>query len=75
MQACQLKMLRSNRKTEGKDNNVESELNDNLLLMATAGLSENTHDDEVIIAIFDDVMISYPSGKFKIAISNYNVIL
>lgn len=75
MQACQLKMLRSNRKTEGKNGNVESDENDNLLLMATAGMSEDMHDDEVMIAIFDDVMISYPSGKFKIAISNYNVIL
>ncbi|CCW70524.1 unnamed protein product [Phytomonas sp. Hart1] len=47
----------------------------NLLILATMNGTSGTYSDEVVVAIFDDVQLSYPSGKYKIIISNYNVVL
>ncbi|KAG5470415.1 hypothetical protein LSCM1_01659 [Leishmania martiniquensis] len=46
-----------------------------LLALAAMGSGQSKPTDEVVVAIFDDVLLSYPSGKYKIVISNYNVVL
>ncbi|GET91350.1 hypothetical protein, conserved [Leishmania tarentolae] len=46
-----------------------------LLALAAMGSGQAKHTDEVVVATFDDVLLSYPSGKYKIVISNYNVVL
>lgn len=46
-----------------------------LLALAAMGSGQAKHADEKVVATFDDVLLSYPAGKFKIVISNYNVVL
>lgn len=46
-----------------------------LLTLATLGAGQDAHSDETAIGTFDDVMLSYPSGKYKMVLSNYSVVL
>lgn len=45
-----------------------------ILRLATLS-SAQKHSDEKIICVFDDVFFSSPSGKYKLIISNYHVVL
>lgn len=46
-----------------------------LLMLATMGTGQAPQKDERLVATFDDVSLSYPSGKYKIVVSNYSVVL
>ncbi|KAF8292746.1 hypothetical protein C3747_2g522 [Trypanosoma cruzi] len=45
---------------------------DNQLLMMMAGRNSK---DERIVAVMDDITFSYPSGRYKLILSNYSLVL
>ncbi|EKF31350.1 hypothetical protein MOQ_004820 [Trypanosoma cruzi marinkellei] len=45
---------------------------DNQLLMMMAGRNRK---DERIVAVMDDITFSYPSGRYKIILSNYSLVM
>lgn len=45
-----------------------------VLRLATLATGKQ-HKDERVICVFDDILLSYPAGKYKLIVSNYNIVI